>query len=145
MSSEQNKIEKVYVLDTSAVLAFREDEEGAEQVENLLRRAEAGEVEIYASFMVYMEAFYRIWQVLGKESARITYGELKALPIQQVDCNERVLLKAGWIKAKYRLSFADAWVIATALEKKAVLVHKDPEFEQVQELVEMLVLPYKVQ
>ncbi|MEA3356768.1 MAG: PIN domain-containing protein [Candidatus Bipolaricaulota bacterium] len=47
------------------------------------------------------------------------------------------------MKALYKLSLADAWIIATALREQAQLVHKDPEFEQVKERVHLLSLPYK--
>jgi predicted nucleic acid-binding protein len=60
-----------------------------------------------------------------------------------MDVNDRILLRAGSIKANYRLSVADAWIIACAMEAKACLVHKDPEFEQVQDIVPLIFLPYK--
>ncbi len=40
------------------------------------------------------------------------------------------------------MSLADAWIVAAALELDAVLVHKDPEFEQVAGLRQEQ-LPYK--
>jgi len=132
-----------YVLDTSAVLTLREDEEGADQVENLLRQAETGTDEIYGPFMMYMEAHYRVWQVEGETSARTMYAELKALPIQQVNLTVPILLKAAAIKAQYRLSVTDAWIIATAIEVQGILVHKDQEMEQAQQIVDLLQLPYK--
>jgi len=132
-----------YVFDTSAVLTLREDEEGADQVENLLRQAEAGTAEVYGPFMMYMEVYYRVWQVEGETSARTMYAELKALPIQQVNPTEPILLKAGAIKAQYRLSVADAWIIAAAIEVQGILVHKDPEMEQAKQIVDLLQLPYK--
>ncbi len=59
-----------------------------------------------------------------------------------IDVNDRVLLRAGFVKANYRLSVADAWIIACAMETGACLVHKDPEFEQVQDIVPLAFLPY---
>ena len=49
----------------------------------------------------------------------------------------------GKLKATHRISFADAWVAATAMMLGAILVHKDPEFEELEDEVEMLRLPYK--
>jgi predicted nucleic acid-binding protein len=145
MKGESNpkNSKKRYVLDTSAVLTLRGDEEGADHVENLLRQAESGIAEVYGPFMMYMEAYYRVWQVEGETSARTIYAELKALPIQQVNLTEPILMKAGAIKAQYSLSVADAWIIATAIEVQGILVHKDPEMEQAQQIVDLLQLPYK--
>ena len=47
------------------------------------------------------------------------------------------------LKSTYRLSFADTWIAATAIFYDAILVHKDPEFEQLKGKLEMLKLPYK--
>ena len=50
---------------------------------------------------------------------------------------------AAEFKAAHKISFADAWIAATAKFQQAVLVHKDPEFEQVKDEVTLLPLPYK--
>ena len=38
---------------------------------------------------------------------------------------------------------ADAWIAALALERNAILIHKDPEFDQTEDEFEVLRLPYK--
>lgn len=134
---------KRYLLDTSAILALRGDEPGADDVESILRKSESGEAEVYVSFMSYMEAYYRIWRLEGEESAKRMYAELLSLPVFRIDVNDGILLRAGAIKANYRLSVADSWIIASAMEIKASLVHKDPEFEQVEDIVSLIFLPYK--
>jgi predicted nucleic acid-binding protein len=53
-----------------------------------------------------------------------------------------LLERAAAIKAQFPVSLADAWIAAAALELDAVLVHKDPEFEQVAGLRQEQ-LPYK--
>lgn len=51
--------------------------------------------------------------------------------------------QAAEIKAYHPLSLADAWIAALALNRSAVLVHKDPEFEALSGLIHLLPLPYK--
>ena len=92
-----------------------------------------------------MEAYYRIWRLEGEESAKRIYAELLSLPVSRIDINDGILLRAGAIKANYRLSVADSWIIASAMEVRASLVHKDPEFEQVRDIVSLISLPYKSQ
>jgi predicted nucleic acid-binding protein len=132
-----------YLLDTSAILTLWNDEEGASDVESILKQAESSKVIVYASFMTYMEAYYRVYRVEGIESAKSIYAEIGSLPIFRLDPNEQILLRAGFIKANYSLSVADAWIIASAIEMDAILVHKDPEYEQLKDTVNMLILPYK--
>ncbi len=50
---------------------------------------------------------------------------------------------AGELKAKHQPSVADAWIAALAQERDAMLVHKDPEFEQIETTIKVLKLPYK--
>ena len=93
--------------------------------------------------MTLLEMYYVVWRKEGKDEAENIYRETKMLPIEIVDVNETILLHAGSIKANYSLSVADAFIIATALTKKGILVHKDPEFEQVSMAVQFITLPYK--
>jgi predicted nucleic acid-binding protein len=132
-----------YLLDTSAVLTLWNDEEGADDVEFILRQSESGKVIVYASFMTYMEAYYRVHREEGLQSAKNIYAEMKSLPIYKLNPDDAILLCAGSIKANYRLSVADAWIVASAIEKEATLVHKDPEYEQLKDMVSMMILPYK--
>ncbi len=132
-----------YVLDTSALLALREDEAGADKVEKILRESEEGKCEVYLSFMTLMELCYRVWQNKGEQFAKEILAETEALPIKRVGERKELLIKAARIKASFQLSVADSWIIATAWEKKANLVHKDPEFEQVKDIVRLMPLPYK--
>jgi ribonuclease VapC len=68
---------------------------------------------------------------------------MAALPGLRVDSTVALGLLAGELKAKHRLSVADAWIAALARERNATLVHKDPEFEPVEDTLKMLKLPYK--
>lgn len=132
-----------YLFDTSALLALRYDEAGADRVETLLRAGHSGKALCLVSFMSRMEYFYNIWRGEGKGTALQAHLQLKALPLSQIDPTESLLLLAGEIKATYPLSLADSWIAATAIEKRAVLVHKDPEFEPLKGRITLEALPYK--
>jgi PIN domain len=69
---------------------------------------------------------------------------MAALPGLRVDSTEALGLIAGDLKAQHRMSVVDAWIAALAHERNATLVHKDPEFEQVEATLKVLKLPYKV-
>ncbi|MBI4379409.1 MAG: PIN domain-containing protein [Nitrospinae bacterium] len=53
-----------------------------------------------------------------------------------------MIIIASEIKATKNLLVADSWIIASAIRTNSVLVHKDPEFEQVAGRVDMIRLPY---
>ncbi len=132
-----------YVLDTSAFLTLIEDEVGAGQVQTLLEQAQQGEVSLLVSFISFMEVYYISFQERGREEAHERVQLMAALPISRVESTETLAVIAGQLKALHRLSVADAWIAALAQEQNATLVHKDPEFEQLEATVKFLQLPYK--
>ncbi|NWG03351.1 MAG: type II toxin-antitoxin system VapC family toxin [Syntrophaceae bacterium] len=133
---------KSYVLDTSAIFAFWNDERGADQVERILKAVDSG-TKIYFSFMTLMEGKYQLWRKVGKDMAEEFERMIRNLPLSRVDMTDSILNYAAEIKATTRLSVADSWIIATAIETGSALVHKDPEFEQVKGRLEIVPLPYK--
>ncbi len=138
------RIDKKYFLDTSALLALWNAEKGAEIVERILNQSFQKGLNVLVSFMTHMEAYYRLWRSCNQGVARDFYLRLKTLPITRIDFDENILLKASELKATKSLSVADSWIIASAISHQAVLVHKDPEFEQVKDLIQLWALPYKV-
>ena len=132
-----------FLLDTSAILALTDQEEGFEQVEALLDQATTGDVEVAVCAMSLMELFYITLQEEGEDQAARLVALVKAWPVRWIYPDERVLLFAGRLKAFHRLSFADALIAGTAKLDGSVLVHKDPEFEAVAEEIPLLGLPYK--
>jgi uncharacterized protein len=135
---------EIFVLDTSAVLAFTQNEAGSERVEEILKTAIRRKCEVFLSFASIAELYYVTWQEGGQSAAREVVVRVKALPVQIIESVERITLLAGSIKANYRLSFADTFIAATAVDLKGILVHKDPEFEQMEGLMSMEKLPYKM-
>lgn len=133
---------KRYLLDTSALLALRDDEPGADRVAELLALAKSRKVECIGCFMSQMEIMYRVWRDESETRAQLAYEQCLALPITWVHESADLLKAAAVIKAKYPLSVADAWIAATAELSRATLVHKDPEFGAVPLVQEML--PLKV-
>ena len=136
---------RVYVLDTSAWLTLIEDEAGADMVQQLIEKAQAGEVVLLTSFMSYMEVYYITLQECDAEEARIRIDLLASLPALRVESSQAMGIVAAEIKAHHRLSVADAWIAALSKVQGATLVHKDPEFEQIGSLLPMLSLPFKGQ
>ena len=132
-----------FVLDTSAIITFFENEDGADIVEALLEKADAGEANIFLSFVTFTEIYYITIQKKGKKLALERIDSLETLPIKRVDSSAEIGRIAGELKAAYRLSFADAWIAALAKDENATLVHKDPEFEALESQITILRLPYK--
>ena len=133
----------LFVLDTSAILAYLEDEDGAEDVEELLIKAENKKISVYVSFATLAEVFYITMGEKGEEEALKRINLIKSLAVEVVESSESITLTAGKLKATNRISFADAYIAAIGKELNAVLVHKDPEFENVKPSLKQYKLSYK--
>jgi len=128
-----------YLLDTSALLSFIEDEAGADRVEKALKQSTT-----LIPWMVLLETYYITLQEEGQAEADRRIALIKQLKVKIVwDMDEPTLLTAGRLKADHRVSLADAVIAAFAIRRAAVLMHKDPEFEALTGLLQMESLPYK--
>ena len=123
-----------FVLDTSALLALRSDESGADRVEALLSRAKRKQCRLLACFMSRMEVLYIVWRGEGEDAARHALRLMDSFAVEWVSCEPNILEIASRIKAHGGLSVADSWIGATAISHGATLVHKDPEFEAFKEI-----------
>ncbi|MDA2928371.1 PIN domain-containing protein [Acidobacteria bacterium AH-259-O06] len=127
-------LKNVFVLDTSALLALRGDEPGADRVESLLMQAEGGRCRLLVSFMSRMELLYCVWREEGEEAARQVLRLIDCFAMEWVSCEPGILEIASRLKAQARLSVADSWIGATAIACEATLIHKDPEFTKFKEI-----------
>ena len=134
---------ETYILDTSALLTYIEDEEGAEFVENLLIRAENGEVVIYITFISLTEVLYISLQEKDESEAMRRMELIKSLEVKVEESNEDLNLRAGKLKAVNSISLADAYIAAVCQSHEGMLVHKDPEFERLSFSIKEHRLPYK--
>ena len=133
----------IFVLDTSALLTFIEDENGSEYIENLLLGAEREEEVIYVSFISLAEVFYIIIQEKSESEALRRIKLIQSLAVKVIESNESLNLRAGKLKATNRISLADAFIAALCQEINGTLVHKDPEFENLTSSLKEYRLPYK--
>jgi len=126
--------ERSFLLDTSALLALRGGETGADEVEQLLRRAAKGGCSLLASFMTRMELLYLIRREEGEAAARHALRLIDAFNLEWVSCEPEILDTAALLKAEGGLSVADSWIGATTIVWNAILIHRDPEFTKFPEI-----------
>ncbi|MGH7791659.1 MAG: PIN domain-containing protein, partial [Thermodesulfobacteriota bacterium] len=127
--SGNENVTDLYILDTSAIFAFTDQEDGGEEVERLLDIARANKCRLEACSISLMELYYVALRERGEDEAARLVGLVKSWPVAWVYPDEKTLLQAGKLKAFHRLSVADALIAAVAKLHHAKLVHKDPELE----------------
>lgn len=128
-----------WLLDTSALLSFIEDETGADRVEQALKQPTT-----LVPWPVLLETHYISLQEEGQAEADRRIALIKQLKVGILwGMDESTLLTASKLKAEHRVSLADAIIAAFAIRRGAVLMHKDPEFDALTGLLPMEALPYK--
>lgn len=118
-----------YLFDTKALIAFFNDEEGAELVEKLLREVDTGKAEGFISSITLTEIYYLYSRRLGEEVARKRVEQIRFSNLRIVPIDEDVALKAGEYKVK-AVPIADALIAASAYSVGAKVVTDDKHFEE---------------
>jgi predicted nucleic acid-binding protein len=118
-----------FVLDSYALLAYFRKEEGGEKVEQLLNEAVADKHELHMTCINAGEVYYMAHRKDGADKANLVWKALLQFPIHMIEVDMTFTLKAASLKAKYKLSYADAFAAALAINKKATLITGDHEFD----------------
>jgi len=124
-----------YVLDSFALLAFLQGETGMMRVKAALSAAEQGVCRVSLSWINLGEVLYIIERGKGLRQAREVLARVQALPIEMLEVTSQAVFDAAHIKATHALSYADAFAVAAALRQKATILTGDPEFETVEQIV----------
>jgi predicted nucleic acid-binding protein len=120
---------KKVVFDSYAFIAFFRQEEGYEQVRELLVKMANGETEGFITTVNVGEVYYLISRKSDAKNAAVALDALQKFPLIIVDADLKLTLDAAALKAKYALSYADAFAGALTIQKKATLITGDSEFE----------------
>jgi predicted nucleic acid-binding protein len=129
------------LLDSFAIMAWIQDEPGAQTVEDLLVEARRKHDELFLHEVNLAEVYHLTIRRTGEERARRLADQLLSLPLRVVSSSLEILWQAALLKAGYPLSLADALAAATAMTLDAAIITGDPEFRAVADLVEIRWIP----
>jgi predicted nucleic acid-binding protein len=125
------------LLDSYAILAFLNDEEGAEPVARLLQEAAQDGTRLLVNEINVGEVYYIVAKHRSEDAAEQVLLHLDRLPLELVSNDFDAVMEAARMKARFPLSYADAFALATAVRFRARLVTGDPEFEAAEDVVEV--------
>lgn len=102
-----------YVLDSYAILAFLYDDVSKQQVDKYLRKAQTNEVKLYLNAISLGEIYYIIAQRYSVSQTVEIPDIIRNWAINLVEVDTAFILAAAQWKAKYKISYADAFCIET--------------------------------
>lgn len=124
---------RIFVLDTSALIAYLANERQAGEVLKVLPESRI-------PFICLSELYYLVWQKKGRAEADKIFGIVKNWNLPILYPNERVILNAGRIKAMYKLGISDSYIAAFVLEEDYCLVTKDKDYKILEQELKILFL-----
>ncbi len=131
-------MKKKRLLDSFAILAYLKKENNYQKVVKVLSSHPGGGSVIMNEINVG-ECYYIIARERGCEEADYFINTvLTNLPVEVRPNSLKHIIEASRIKAKYPLSYADCFAVATAMREKAVILTGDPEFKKVKHLVDIM-------
>ena len=115
-----------YFLDACALLAFLNDENGADKIEDLLNKAAANTVSVSMSVVNLLEVYYGELRDKGTDIAQIVLDMVHQYPIKIVNTvSAQVFQEAARLKVTYKMSLADCIGLATTIEFSGQFVTSD--------------------
>ena len=120
------------VLDSYALMAFFEDEPGADFVRGLIHKAVESNTTLLMTIVNLGEVWYAIARTMSEETADQYVHEIKGMGIEIVDADWTLTRQAAAFKCNGNISYADCFAAALAKLKKAELVTGDKEFKSLE-------------
>lgn len=129
---------KIYVLDASALLALLQQTQGFARVNRLLKDALHQKHSILMSAVNWGETFTVILRNRGEAAAQVIRMSLGGGPIQLMSVTPDTAYEAARIKVDFQLSYADSFAAALAIGSRATLVTADSDFQRIARQVSIL-------
>ena len=120
-------------MDSFAMIAFFEDEPGADIVADILGVLINQKAKGFMSVINWGEIYYCTMRVQGVEEAENVLTQFNKYPIQLVEANQGLTYEAAKLKARYKIAYADCFAAALSLRLKASVVTGDPEFKKLED------------
>lgn len=126
-----------FIFDSHALLKFFQKEKGYEKVIRLLEDIKKTDSAKYINAINLGEIIYSTKREFGNQKKIEVLANIERLNFTILPVPNSLIFQAAEYKAQYSISYADCFVLASAMEHKAVIATGDPEFEKVEHLVEI--------
>jgi ribonuclease VapC len=126
-----------FLFDSYALLAFFQKEKGHQKVARLLGEiAKEGRIK-YLNVINLGEIIYITKREFGDQKKMEVLINIERLHFSILPVRNTLVFEAAEYKARFPISYADCFALASAIEHKATIVTGDPEFKKVEKLVDI--------
>jgi ribonuclease VapC len=121
------------VIDTYAIISFLRKEENHLTIKRIFEESRISKTTLLLSDINWGEVYYITLRNYGEPALRKTLGWMDAMEFQILVSKRERIQAAARIKARFPVSYADAFAIAAAREFDCPVVTGDPEFRRVEQ------------
>src|ERR1051325_5778379 len=107
------------------MMAYLDGEPAGQEVRQMLRRARKGQLLVLFCLINYGECLYVVEREQGVQQAQRAIGIVDQLALQVVPADRALVFEAARLKARYSISYADAFAAATARRNHGRVVTGD--------------------
>lgn len=132
-----------YVLDSSAILRFTDNEAGADRVQRILDKYLAGSALVAASAIHWGETANRLYKLRGRDVMNRVLQRLAAMGVQIVPVTAEQAIEAALVRADYKVPYVDAFGAAIAAQPNHVFVTADFDLKPAAKVANIEFLPAK--
>jgi ribonuclease VapC len=126
-----------FIFDSYALLKLFQMEKGYEKVARLLEEIQKGEDHKYLNAINLGEIIYSTKKEFGDQKKLEALANIERLNFTILPVPNNLIFEAAEYKAQFSISYADCFVLASAVEQKATIVTGDPEFRKVEHLAKV--------
>ncbi len=126
-----------FLFDSYALLAFFQNERGAETVLEFLKKTKNNSIEPLICVINLGEILYLTKRRFGNSKKIEILGRIHQLSFNIIPVTNDLVFEAAEIQADYPISYADSFAVACAIDQSAKIVTGDPDFKKVEHLVKI--------
>lgn len=132
-----------YVLDSSAILRYTDNEAGASRVQEILREQFAGRAHLAVSALHWGEAAGRLYKMRGRSVMVEVLQRLVGLGIEIISTTADQAVAAALIQAEHKIPYVDAFGVAIVSAPNHVFVTADFDLKPAAKFAKIEFLPAK--
>lgn len=131
------KRERNYLFDSFALLKLFQKEKGYKKTLSLLEYIEKKKLVKYLNAINLGEIIYTTKRTFGDQKKLEALANAERLKFTILPVTNVLIFEAAEYKSEYSISYADCFVVASALQHHSIVVTGDPEFKKVEHLLEI--------
>jgi len=127
-----------FIFDSYALLKVFQKEKGYENIVGLLGNIKKTQITKYINIINVGEIIYTTKREFGDQKKLEVLASIERLNFTILQATNSLVYQASEYKTQYSISYADCFILASAIEYKATIVTGDPEFKKVEHLVDIV-------